>query len=62
MLSLDTGGKGLVMPQLAMPDFVDSPRGLTPSKELMGGEMQVVEEQEKGKEKELWLVCKMKSN
>lgn len=39
-LSFDTQGRGLVPPQLGMPDFVHSPRkeGLTPSEECMGWE------------------------
>ena len=50
-LSLDTGGKDVVLPQLDMPDFVDSPwEALCFLRSGWGF----------GRQEELWLVCKMK--
>ena len=56
LLSLDAGGRGLVLPQLDVPGFVDSP-----CKARMdgGGIGRRSREQKEGSERELKLVCKM---
>lgn len=51
----------MVLPQLGIPDFVDSPRrALNSSKKWMGCGMGQVEEWGKGREGKLGLVCKNK--
>lgn len=52
-LSLDAGVRGLVLYQLDVPDFIDSPREALPFLGSRWGE------QEEGREGEMWLVWKM---
>lgn len=57
LLSLDTLGRDLVLPQLGPADFVDSPKeDLTPYEEW---EESICEGSRRG-ERELGLVCEMK--
>lgn len=54
MLSLDTGGRGLV---LGVPGFVDSPQEALP---FLWSEWRVGEgERRRGREEKLWLVCRI---
>lgn len=59
MLSLDTGGRGLVLLQFGLPGFVDSPQEALP---FMWSEWRVGEgERRGGREEKLWLVCRIKN-
>ena len=53
--------RGLVLPQVAMPDLVDSTRKALLSLGCRCGMGKREEDGEKGREWELGLVCKMKS-
>lgn len=62
MLILDTGGRGFILPQLGMPEFVDSSRETLPPMRSGWGQEggKVGEGQEKRREEELGLKYKMK--
>lgn len=59
LLSLAARGRSLVLPQLDIPGFVDSPWEAYPFWGVDGG--LGGGEQEEEREEELWLVCKMKN-